>query len=419
MFCAKRNLHYEFKLISKTEPPNDPWFTVHLYIENEIFGEGQGRSRKAADKEAARTGLAALQNRGKPSQARQPSAADSWDPVPSSGSNSTSNSSQSLGSDATEGSSERSSSHTTQSTVPTTNVEQSPLREFENVTELSSGGFGIVYKAWKPMDLNYYAVKKVKMYNEKCKSEVQALARLDHPNIVRYFNSWTGMDYFLDTSSLSSSSSRTREDCSSDTRNSSSDTDGRNEYLYIQMEFCENGDLRNWIREMKEVDKKNSLDIFWQIVKGVAYIHSQKLIHRDLKPENIFFSKDKKVKIGDFGLVTQIFSEGSTKALLRTHGTGTYPYMAPEQQHKKTNYNSEVDIFALGLILVELLCIFGTEHERRDELMKIRNCQFPKAFVAKYPCEISTIRLMLSRDPKNRPAAIKLKAFLEWEPRTW
>ncbi|XP_041418627.1 interferon-induced, double-stranded RNA-activated protein kinase isoform X6 [Xenopus laevis] len=425
MFCAKRNINYEFRDISKKGPPHDPWFTVQLYIENEMFGEGQGKSKRAADMEAARTGLTALQNR------------------------------------------KRSSSHTTQSK---TNVAQSPLSEFEDITELSAGGYGKVFKAWKTMDLKYYAVKKVKMRNEKCKSEVQALARLDHPNIVRYFHSWTGTNFSLDSrSNIDSDRDCTTEDYSSDarsctsscsSRNIDSDRDGttedyssdassctssscssntesdrdcttedyssdarsctsssssnkaqRNEYLYIQMEFCENGDLRDWIINMKTVDKKKSLDIFRHIVEGVIYIHSENLIHRDLKPENIFFAKDMRVKIGDLGLVTQMSNEDSTEALIRTHRTGTPSYRAPEQ--RKNIYNNEVDIFALGLILVELLYKFTTGHERVIEMKKLRKGQFPVTFVAQYPYETHTVKKMLSTDPTKRPTAKQLKQFLE------
>ncbi|XP_018118429.1 interferon-induced, double-stranded RNA-activated protein kinase isoform X8 [Xenopus laevis] len=416
MFCAKRNINYEFREISKKGPPHDTWFTVHLYIENEMFGEGQGKSKRAADMEAARTGLAALQNR----KIQKPSPDTSWDSLQ--GSNCRSNDRKSVGNGTTDGSAvvftERSSLHTTQSK---TNVAQSPLSEFEDITELSAGGFGKVFKAWKTMDLKYYAVKKVKMRNEKCKSEVQALARLDHPNIVRYFHSWTGTDFSIDTRSCSSSSSSnihsdcSTEDYSSDARScslsSSRNITQRNEYLYIQMEFCENGDLRDWISNMKTVDKKKSLDIFRNIVEGVIYIHSEKLIHRDLKPANIFFAKDMRVKIGDLGLVTQMSSEDSTEALIRTDGTGTKSYMAPEQDY--SNYNSEVDIFALGLILVELLYLFGTVHEKNDEWGKIRNCQMPEKFVANYPVETYIIMSMLSTDPTKRPTATKLKELLE------
>ncbi|XP_018419072.1 PREDICTED: interferon-induced, double-stranded RNA-activated protein kinase-like [Nanorana parkeri] len=133
------------------------------------------------------------------------------------------------------------------------------------------------------------------------------------------------------------------------------------------MELCENGSLKKWIKNRNyvssTVDKNQSLQIFKQIIEAVKYMHSQQLIHRDLKPANILFTKTMVVKIGDFGLVTQMTREDESKARQRTQGTGTPTYMAPEQKDG-SQYENEVDIYALGLILVELLWIFETGSER-------------------------------------------------------
>lgn len=65
--------------------------------------------------------------------------------------------------------------------------------------------------------------------------------------------------------------------------------------FFIQMEFCEQGTLENWIAKTSEDRKYYEMaqNKFLQIVKGVEYIHSEKLIHRDLKPQNIFISHNK------------------------------------------------------------------------------------------------------------------------------
>ncbi|XP_075452604.1 interferon-induced, double-stranded RNA-activated protein kinase-like isoform X3 [Ascaphus truei] len=266
------------------------------------------------------------------------------------------------------------------------------LQHFDDITNLALGGFGTVFKARKILDKKYYVVKKVKQKGTKSIAEVQALAHFEHTNIVRYYHSWTGLDYYSETdSSTFSDKNGVKEEC-----------------LFIQMEYCPFGTLRSWIDKIENVDKKKCLEIFRQIIEGLVYIHDQKLIHRDVKPSNIFFAEELKIKIGDFGLVVPMTGKHEEQEVLRT-GRGTRSYMAPEQ--KETIYENEVDIFPLGLILFELLwkCTYFCETQK--EWNNIRNAQFPKEFVEQYPAEASKIKSMLSEDPKKRPKASDLKNF--------
>ncbi|XP_069625193.1 interferon-induced, double-stranded RNA-activated protein kinase-like [Ranitomeya imitator] len=275
----------------------------------------------------------------------------------------------------------------------------SALAAFDRITKLDKGAYGQVVKARKKIDDRFYAVKKVQVKDDKVQEEVKALAQLEHQHIVRYYNAWFGQDDFPDFSESSSGS----RDCS------------RKEWLclYIQMELCENGSLKSWIKKrnnQNKVNKTESLDIFHQIIEGVRYIHLQKLIHRDLKPANILFNKDMIVKIGDFGLVTRMTGEEETKALERTRRTGTPTYMAPEQRSIK--YENEVDIFPLGLILFELLWIFYSDHEKAKLFENIKDSGFPSEFEEQNPVEKREIIKMLSQDPKKRPSAEDLsKSF--------
>lgn len=86
-----------------------------------------------------------------------------------------------------------------------------------------------------------------------------------------------------------------------------------------------------------------------QMVDGVTYIHSQKVVHRDLKPGNMFLSEDMIVKIGDFGLATS--PDGQRR---RVTICGTPNYIAPEVLYKQA-YSYEADVWALGCILYALL----------------------------------------------------------------
>ncbi|MEE6475033.1 hypothetical protein FKM82_010584 [Ascaphus truei] len=230
---------------------------------------------------------------------------------------------------------------------------QSFLPDFDDISYLASGGFGTVYKARKILDEKYYVVKKVKRLNDE-KNEVKGKC------------------------------------------------------LFIQMEYCPLGTLRNWIDKMEMVDRNKSLEIFRQIIEGVVYIHSQNLIHRDLKPLNIFFAEELKIKIGDFGFVVPMTGEHEEQEVLRTV-RGTRSYMAPEQ--KESTFGNEVDIFPLGLILLELLWKFNTTHEKIVEWENIRIAKFPKMFAEKYPVEESMMKLMLSEDRNKRPKTSALKNY--------
>ncbi|XP_036402953.1 protein kinase containing Z-DNA binding domains [Megalops cyprinoides] len=180
----------------------------------------------------------------------------------------------------------------------------------------------------------------------------------------------------------------------------------KDKYLYIQMEFCKGGNLRQWICEKNEGNMRSrddALMIFQQIVQGVEYIHSQGHIHRDLKPENIFFGNDNVVKIGDLGLVTVINEEGAN-SVKRTKQKGTLPYMSPEQESLR-NYDEKVDLYPLGLICFELLWEMRTGMERHKLWGDLRKRIFPPEFVKQYDSEHKLIKKMLSEVPRERPAA--------------
>lgn len=164
-------------------------------------------------------------------------------------------------------------------------------------------------------------------------------------------------------------------------------------YLYIQMQLCRKESLKDWLqRSDMNLRANQTFKIFKQIVEAVEYVHLKGLIHRDLKPGNIFFSLDGQVKIGDFGLVTDMLDERkvqtpcgdesglpSLTCTQHTKQVGTHLYMSPEQLCGGP-YNYKVDIYSLGLIFFELLVVFGTEMERINTLRALRSSHFPSDF---------------------------------------
>ncbi|XP_048154152.1 interferon-induced, double-stranded RNA-activated protein kinase isoform X2 [Corvus hawaiiensis] len=221
----------------------------------------------------------------------------------------------------------------------------------------------------------------------KVEREAEGLARLTHENIVRYHSSWKGYDHIKYS-------------------DSSQNSDKKICCLFIQMEFCKQGTLEKWIAKNRE-DRKYYVmaqNKFLQIVKGVEYIHSEKLIHRDLKPQNIFISHDDKIKIGDFGLVTSVAFETLTE------DRGTKSYMAPEQSGAR--YGKEVDIYALGLIWFEILSTIS-HHEKTKVWPSVRKGELPEDFTNKFLTEASIIQKMLSTNPSGRISISDLLVLLK------
>ncbi|KAH8331048.1 hypothetical protein KR067_010907 [Drosophila pandora] len=194
-------------------------------------------------------------------------------------------------------------------------------------------------------------------------------------------------------------------------------------YLYIQMQLCRKESLRDWLRDNRtEARAAHIADIFHQIVDAVDYVHLKGLIHRDLKPSNIFFSQDGQIKIGDFGLVTDMADipnlvakcgdqTGLPSCARHTQQVGTHLYMSPEQLLGR-HYDYKVDIYSLGLIFFELHVYFCTEMERIKTMRNLRDGQYPKDFAVKYPEQYDLLQQMLSADPEQRPQTKQLKSQL-------
>ena len=119
---------------------------------------------------------------------------------------------------------------------------------------------------------------------------------------------------------------------------------------FMVMEFLRGEDLRHAIRDGHTGDLQNRIRIALEIARALEYIHGQKIIHRDIKPENVHITTAGAVKLMDFGIAkTEGLSLTRTGFVL-----GTPYYMAPEQVLGK-NITEQVDVYAFGVLLCELL----------------------------------------------------------------
>jgi eukaryotic-like serine/threonine-protein kinase len=119
---------------------------------------------------------------------------------------------------------------------------------------------------------------------------------------------------------------------------------------FMVMEFLRGEDLRQAIKNNHTGDLKSKLKIALQVARALEYIHSQKIVHRDIKPENAHINTAGVVKLMDFGIA-------KTEGLAMTRAgyvLGTPYYMAPEQVTGQ-GITGQVDVYAFGVLLFEVL----------------------------------------------------------------
>ena len=119
--------------------------------------------------------------------------------------------------------------------------------------------------------------------------------------------------------------------------------------VFYTMEFVSGEDLASLLRRVGRLPSDRVVDIAHQLCAGLAAAHSQGVLHRDLKPANILIDDQGQVRITDFGIAIPRADAGVH------HRTGTPGYMAPEQHASGTTLSEQTDVYALGIVLYELL----------------------------------------------------------------
>ena len=180
-----------------------------------------------------------------------------------------------------------------------------------------------------------------------------------------------------------------------------------NEAYFTVMEFCEGGELFNYIVEHKRLSEEKSAFFYYQLINGLEYIHSMGIVHRDLKPENLLLTEDNILKIIDFGL-SNYFKQDQCE-LLETP-CGSPCYASPEMLSGENYDGFKIDIWATGIILFAMLCGFlPFDHKDNDKLfMKILECkiQYPKN-LSKESKDL--IKRTLVPDPRKRITISEIK----------
>ena len=190
--------------------------------------------------------------------------------------------------------------------------------QFEILECLGRGGMGIVYKARQKALDRIVAIKilagewqDAPGFAERFEKEAKLLAKLNHPNIVTIHDFGNAGGLF-----------------------------------HIMMEFIDGVNVRDLLRDGK-MPAEQALAIVPPICDALQFAHDHGIVHRDIKPENILLDREGRVKIADFGI--------ATLAGDATDRSGTPAYMAPEQEVHAARIDHRADIYALGVVLYEML----------------------------------------------------------------
>ena len=200
------------------------------------------------------------------------------------------------------------------------------LGNYEILEQIGCGGMGVIYRARQRHSRRIVAVKRVLSYRadshgalKRFRREAQAVASLDHPNILPIYEvseSQDGLPFF-------------------------------------SMKFAEKGSLRENVASLHDEPRK-CVQLMAKVVRAVEYAHSRGVLHRDLKPGNILLDDRGEPLVSDFGLAKLLDANNDLTRSLTTFGTAGF--IAPEQAGgAAADFTAAADVYSLGAVLFNLL----------------------------------------------------------------
>ena len=237
---------------------------------------------------------------------------------------------------------------------------------YRMVERIGSGGMGDVWRADDLVLDTPVALKVIESATpearERILREVRLARQITHPSVCRVFDV--------------------------------GDSDG---VIFFSMELIRGEDLAALLRRVGRLPQEKVIEIGRQLCAGLAAAHAQGVLHRDLKPANVLVDDDGFVRISDFGIAIPI-SEA------RRHSfTGTPAYMAPEQRTPGTAVSERTDVYALGLVLYDLLVGAHVRHRSKHAAPLPR----PSMLLTNVDPQLDgLIMAALSEDPNDRPSSV-------------
>ncbi|MCA9149147.1 MAG: serine/threonine protein kinase [Planctomycetales bacterium] len=249
--------------------------------------------------------------------------------------------------------------------------------DFEIGDVIGVGTVGTIYRVTRRSDGREAALKLLspavstdQQIVRRFEREMMILAKLNHPNIVGYLG------------------------------------DGRHEgQLFYVMELIRGGTLKEVLQQSGPLTWQEAAECGRQIASALQHAHNHGIIHRDLKPGNVFFTVDGQTKLGDFGIARDLRANDLTDAGLTV---GTYAYMAPELVRGSRDITGQVDLYALGCVLFEMLT--GRTPYVGDNFAAIFDQHLTaepprvRAFGVECPVELEKLIVqLLAKNPDDRP----------------
>ena len=248
------------------------------------------------------------------------------------------------------------------------------LGQYQILERISRGGSSTVYKAYHAKLNRLVAVKVLSPhfideegFLERFQREAQAVARLDHPNILPVY-----------------------------------DYEQTSDVVYIVMRYINTGTLRDMMTA--PLDVRDTMEIITQVGLALGYAHKQGVIHRDVKPGNILIGEGRWALLTDFGLAK--IKGGGYKVTQTGVGVGTPDYMSPEQA-QGLPVDGRADLYSLGATMYEMLT--GQTPFDGDEGMAIlikhitEPVKPPREINPNIPLAVQEVIMKaLSKDPNQR-----------------
>jgi serine/threonine protein kinase/tetratricopeptide (TPR) repeat protein len=192
--------------------------------------------------------------------------------------------------------------------------------------ELGRGGMATVYLAQdvrhdRPVALKVlHPALAATMGPERFQREIKLAARLQHPHILSVHDSGEAAGQ-----------------------------------LWFTMPFVEGESLRDRLNREKQLPLEDALRITTEAARALDYAHRQNVIHRDIKPENILLTREGDTLVADFGIGRVLDAAGGEKLTETGMVVGTPAYMSPEQGAGERELDGRSDLYALGVVLYEML----------------------------------------------------------------